>query len=56
MTEEMYEMLRSILSDRAAYWQGKDQGAWGAYESALAMIEYAHEGNYECLSQFDTYK
>ena len=56
MTEEMYKMLRSILNDRAAYWQGKDQSAWSAYESALTMIEYAHDGNYECLSQFDTYK
>lgn len=56
MTEEMYELLRSILNDRVAYWYGKDHSAWSAYESALTMIEYAHEGNYECLSQFDTYR
>lgn len=24
-----------------------------AYRSAISMIEYATEGNYECLAQFD---
>ena len=52
MTEEMYKLLHSILSDRVIENHLKDQSAWIAYESALTMLEYAHDGNYECLVQF----
>lgn len=55
MTEEMYKLLHSILTDRVIYWDTKNQDMWSAYESALTMLEYAHEGNVECLKQFDYY-
>lgn len=53
MNEEMYKLLHRILSDRVIANHGKDQSAWIAYESALTMLEYAHDGNYECLVQYD---
>lgn len=55
MTEEMYQMLRQILVDRVIYWDAKNTDMWSAYESVLTMLEYAHDGNKACLSQFDYY-
>lgn len=53
MTEEMYQLLHKILTNRADAHDGRNTDMWIAYESALTMIEYAHDGNYECLSQYD---
>lgn len=53
MNEEMYKLLHRILSDRVCAAYGKNQDVWVAYESALTMLEYAHDGNYECLCQYD---
>lgn len=53
MNEEMYKLLHKILSDRVIENYGTDRSAWIAYESALSMLEYAHDGNLECLRQFD---
>ena len=53
MTEEMYEYLHKIIGDRA---QRCDNVAGAcSYKSVLSMLEYAHEGNIECLRQFDYY-
>lgn len=53
MTEEMYQLLHKILSNRADAHVNNDTSMWFAYENALTMLEYAHDGNYECLSQYD---
>lgn len=53
MTEEMYKLLRKILQDRAEFYNGISPERWIAYTSVLDMLEYAHDGNYECLAQFD---
>lgn len=53
MDEKMYQLLEKICSDRAAYYEYRDPVMASAYGNVLAMLKYAHEGNYECLSQFD---
>lgn len=68
MTEEMYQMLHRMLCERAAHYDDRAEdsrdvsgrvtdheatAAWMAYSSARDMLEYAHDGNFECLSQFD---
>lgn len=52
MTNEMYNMLHRILSDRVIKNYSTDRSAWIAYESALTMLEYAQKGDYECLAQY----
>lgn len=70
MTEEMYQMLHRMLAERRDYYAGctdasrnevgrvtddRALGEYMAYSSALSMLEYAHDDNYECLSQYDSY-
>lgn len=52
MTNEMYNMLHRILSDRVIESYSTDRSAWIAYESALTMLEYAQKGDYVCLAQY----
>ena len=47
----MIEFALEILKQRSTDYE-RDYHARCAYESAAQIIEYALEGNYECLCQF----
>ena len=48
LVEYALEILRKRSNDYDRDWQARF-----AYESAVSMIEYALEGKYDCLCQFD---
>lgn len=48
LVEYALEILRKRSND-----YHNDLHARSAYESAISMIEYALEGKYDCLCQFD---
>jgi len=53
MSEEAYELLRKILSDRVEFWQDRDPATSNTYANALDMLTVAHSNNLNGLSQFD---
>ena len=54
---ENIELTKKILSDRVNYYRKiKNYEKAIAYESALSILEYMLDNNYECLSQFDYFK
>lgn len=54
MTDEMYNTLYRMYTERIAFYTriGCFHEA-SAYESARRMLEYAHNDDHDCLSQFD---
>lgn len=53
MSTEMYEMLKKIFKARVEHYISSNPERAVAYQSALDMLEYAHQDNYESLCQFD---
>lgn len=54
MNEELIARALRMLEDRAKFWdREKNYDKAGAYESAAIILEYAMNGNLECLAQFD---
>lgn len=55
------ELYKKILTDRMNHYRAlwkkdsrpQDLYAYQAYEEALIMFEYAENGDYNCLTQFD---
>ena len=54
--ENLLDMLERMLRERVAYHEKhKEFGASVAYTSALMMLRYARDNNYEGLANFDYY-
>ena len=51
MDEKIIETVRHIFQARID--QPYNSHTWSAYRSALDIFNYAVEGNYECLKEFD---
>lgn len=53
MNEEIYQYLLKIIAARANPENGRDSAARMAYCSCMWMLEYAHNGDWEALRNFD---
>ena len=54
--EAILDYALKILRDRAHYWENcGDFNRTVCYSSAVAILEYAVEGDWEGLNQFDIY-
>lgn len=53
MSEKMYEIIHEMFEKRIEFWEYRNGRYACAFSDALAIIEYAHENNFEGLSNFD---